>query len=86
MLLGLIVGAVAARGWRVDRTLALMIAGVVSFWLSDSLYLVLSANGQWESGGPFDVGWWVTAIFFGAAAWQPAPPSTRSSSRGRAPA
>ncbi len=72
VLLGLIVGAVAARGWRVDRTLALMMAGVVSFWLSDSLYLVLSANDKWVSGGPFDVGWWVTAIFFGAAAWQPA--------------
>jgi len=72
VLLGLIVGAVAARGWRVDRTLGLMIAGVLSFWLSDSLYLVLSAKGQWESGGPFDAGWWATAIFFGAAAWQPA--------------
>jgi len=72
VLLGLIVGAVAARGWRVDRTLGLMIAGVLSFWLSDSLYLVLTAKGQWESGGPFDAGWWATAIFLGAAAWQPA--------------
>lgn len=71
-LLGLIVAAVAARGWRIDRTLGLMIAGIVSFWLSDSLYLVLTAKGQWQSGGPFDVGWWATAVFFGAAAWQPA--------------
>lgn len=72
VLLGLIVGAVAARGWRVDRTLALLIAGVVSFWLSDSLYLILTAKGEWESGGAFDAGWWATAIFVGAAAWQPA--------------
>lgn len=71
-LLGLIVAAVAARGWRIDRTLGLMIAGVISFWLSDSLYLVLTAEGQWQSGGPFDVGWWATAVFLGAAAWQPA--------------
>jgi len=71
-LLGLIIAAVAARGWRIDRTLGLLIAGVVSFWLSDSLYLVLTAKGQWQSGGPFDVGWWATAVFFGAAAWQPA--------------
>jgi len=84
VLLGLIVGAVAARGWRVDRTLGLMIAGVVSFWLSDSLYLVLSAKGEWESGGPFDAGWWATAIFFGAAAWQPATQHAVATVRPRA--
>ena len=72
VLVGVIVGAVAARGWRVDRTLGLLLAGVLSFWLSDSLYLVLTAKGEWESGGAFDAGWWATAVFVGAAAWQPA--------------
>ncbi len=72
VLVGLIVGAVAARGWRVDRTLGLLLAGVFSFWLSDSLYLVLTAKGTWESGGAFDAGWWATAVVLGAAAWQPA--------------
>jgi two-component system cell cycle response regulator len=72
VLVGLIVGAVAARGWRVDRTLGLLLAGVFSFWLSDSLYLVLTAKGTWESGGVFDAGWWATAVVLGAAAWQPA--------------
>ena len=84
VLLGLIVGAVAARGWRVDRTLGLMIAAVASFWLSDSLYLVLTAKGQWESGGPFDIGWWATAIFLGAAAWQPATRQAVAVTRPRA--
>lgn len=83
VLFGLIVGAVAARGWRVDRTLGLLIAGVVSFWLSDSLYLVLSAKGQWESGGAFDAGWWATAIFLGAAAWQPATRQAVAAARPR---
>ena len=81
VLVGLIVGAVAARGWRVDRTLGLLLAGVFSFWLSDSLYLVLTAKGTWESGGAFDAGWWATAVVLGAAAWQPATRRTMSASR-----
>mgnify|MGYP001161694033 CR=1 FL=1 len=81
VLVGVIVGAVAARGWRVDRTLGLLLAGVLSFWLSDSLYLVLTAKGEWESGGAFDAGWWATAIFVGAAAWQPASQQAASAVR-----
>ncbi|HEY5144978.1 MAG TPA: HD domain-containing phosphohydrolase [Solirubrobacteraceae bacterium] len=71
ILLGFMVGALAAGGWRGDRTQWLLMAGVTSFWLSDSIYLVLTAKGTWVSGGPFDAGWWATAVFFGAAAWQP---------------
>ncbi len=71
ILLGFMVGALAAGGWHGDRTQWLLMAGVASFWLSDSLYLVLTSRGTWVSGGPFDAGWWATAVFFGAAAWQP---------------
>ena len=71
ILLGFMVGALAAGGWRADRTLWLLMAGVVTFWLSDSIYLVLTAKGTWVSGGPYDAGWWAAAILFGAAAWQP---------------
>ncbi len=80
MLVGLIVGGVAASGWRVDRTFALLIAGVVSFWLADSAYLVLTAKGTWTSGGAFDIGWWITPLLFAAAAWQP-PVAVRSAAR-----
>ena len=40
VLLGLAVGALASTGWRLDRTWMLLAAGVSTFWLADSLYLV----------------------------------------------
>ena len=40
VLLGVIVGALAGTGWRLDRTWVLLAAGVAAFWLADSLYLV----------------------------------------------
>ena len=37
---GFVVGALARTGWRLDRTWALLAAGLLMFWLADSLYLV----------------------------------------------
>ncbi len=72
VLLGVIVGGAAATGWRSDRTFGLLALGTVSFAASDSIYLVLVAQGTWvPGGGPFDTGWWATALLLGAAAWQP---------------
>ena len=45
VLLGLAVGALASTGWRLDRTWMLLAAGVSTFWLADSLYLVRTAEG-----------------------------------------
>ena len=50
VLLGLIVGALAGTGWQLDRTWVLLAGGVASFWLADSLYLVRTAAGTYESG------------------------------------
>jgi diguanylate cyclase (GGDEF)-like protein/putative nucleotidyltransferase with HDIG domain len=72
VLLGVIAGGLAATGWRVDRTFALLAAGVVAFWIADSVYLVQTARGAVESESPFDAGWWGAAVLFGAAAWAPA--------------
>jgi two-component system cell cycle response regulator len=47
VLLGVIVGALAGTGWQLDRTWVLLLAGVVGFWLADSLYLVGNANGTY---------------------------------------
>ena len=52
------VGALAGTGWRLDRTWALLAAGVLAFWFADSMYLVRTAQGTYEAGGWFDVGWW----------------------------
>ncbi len=73
VLLGLFVGALASTGWRFDRTWMLLALGVATFWLADSLYLVQTSQGVYESGGWFDAGWWAGLTLIAAAAWQHAP-------------
>jgi diguanylate cyclase (GGDEF)-like protein len=73
VLLGLFVGALASTGWRLDRTWMLLAAGVSTFWLADSMYLVQTAQGTYQSGGWFDAGWWAGLLLIAAAAWQPVP-------------
>ena len=73
VLLGLSVGALASTGWRLDRTWMLLAAGISTFWLADSLYLVRTAQGVYESGGWFDAGWWAGLTLIAAAAWQRPP-------------
>jgi two-component system cell cycle response regulator len=77
VLLGLFVGALASTGWRLDRTWMLLAAGISTFWLADSLYLVQTARGAYESGGWFDAGWWAGLLLVAAAAWQPVPAHAR---------
>ncbi len=73
VLLALIVGALAGTGWRLDRTWILLAMGVSTFWLADSLYLVKTAEGTFESGGPIDTGWWAGLFLIAVAAWQRPP-------------
>jgi diguanylate cyclase (GGDEF)-like protein len=73
VLLGACVAVIALRGWRVDRTWALLGGGVVTFWIADSLYLVETALGTYTPGGVFDIGWWLGLVLIALAAWQPAP-------------
>ena len=73
VLLGVAVGALAGTGWRLDRTWMLLAAGISTFWLADSLYLVETAQGVYESGGWFDAGWWAGMALIAAAAWQRPP-------------
>jgi two-component system cell cycle response regulator len=73
ILLAVGVGALAGTGWRLDRAWALLVGGILLFWLSDSLYLVRAAEGTYVSGGWFDAGWWVGLFLIAIAAWQPVP-------------
>ena len=75
VLLGVIVGALAGTGWRLDRTWVLLFAGIATFWLADSLYLVGNANGTYVPGSWFDAGWWLGLFLVGCAAWQPVRPA-----------
>jgi diguanylate cyclase (GGDEF)-like protein len=70
VLIGMIVGALAGTGWQLDRTWVLLAAGVLAFWLADSLYVVGNANGTYSPGAWFDAGWWVGLSLIAAAAWQ----------------
>jgi two-component system cell cycle response regulator len=68
-LLGLICGLLAVGGRRFDRRFGILAAGIVCFWAADTIYLVKAAEGTWQSGGPYDPGWWMIAVCFAAAAW-----------------
>ena len=76
VLLAVGVGALAGTGWRLDRTWALLAAGILAFWFADSMYLVRTAQGVYEAGGWFDAGWWAGLTLIAAAAWQ-TPPARR---------
>src|SRR3954451_19351663 len=77
VLLGLFIGALAGTGWRLDPVWILLAIGVCTFWLADSLYLVRTAEGIYESGGWFDAGWGAGLVFIAAAAWSEPPRDTR---------
>jgi two-component system cell cycle response regulator len=83
ILLGLVVGAMAVRGWRIDATWGLAAVGIVSFWAADSHYLVAIAQG--DGGWPdlWNGGWDVAFLTLAAAAWVPARAGVAVEGRGR---
>jgi diguanylate cyclase (GGDEF)-like protein len=82
LMLGLICGLLAVGGRRLDRRFAILAFGIVCFWASDSVYLVKAAAGTWQSGGPYDPGWWMISVCVAAAAWT-TPRAAISSGRRR---
>jgi two-component system cell cycle response regulator len=72
VMVAMIVAVMTLRGWRFDRTFALLGAGVLAFWIADSVYLVQTANGTYTTGGPYDMGWWLGLVLISLASWQPA--------------
>jgi two-component system cell cycle response regulator len=71
ILLAVVVAAFALRGWRADRTWALLGLGIVLFWIADSYYLVTVANETYVYPSVWDGGWTSCLVLFSAAAWQP---------------
>ena len=71
ILLAVVVAAFALRGWRADRTWALLGLGIVLFWIADSYYLVTVANETYVYPSLWDGGWTSCLVLFSAAAWQP---------------
>lgn len=69
VLLGLIVGAVAVGGWRLQRLWVLLGASVLAFWVADSFYLVTVATNTYHLGAWFNPLWYASPIVAAWAAW-----------------
>ena len=78
VLLGVVVGALAATGWRMDPSWILLALGIVVFWVADALYLVGNVEGTYAPGSWFDIGWWLGMVLIAAAAWRPRRPVVAS--------
>ncbi|MEY2442073.1 MAG: hypothetical protein QOJ46_1499, partial [bacterium] len=78
ILIGLVVGAIALTGWRLDRTWVALGIGAVSFWLADSLYLVQTAKETYVVNGFVDPFWNAAGACFAVAAWQPVARAARA--------
>ena len=72
LLIGVIVGALASTGWRLDRTWVTLGAGIGVFWIADSFYLVESVTGTLSSPSWYDIGWSLGLLLVAFASWQPA--------------
>jgi diguanylate cyclase (GGDEF)-like protein len=83
ILLGLVVVAVALRGWRLNRALALSGAAVVSFWIADTHYLLAIADGTYRYPDPYDLGWTSCFLLLAASSWQPVTAAAAVQHRGR---
>jgi len=71
-LFGVVLAAITLRGWRLDRTWALLGAGILAFFAADAIYVVQSAHGTYTEPNLFDIGWTGSTVLFAAAAWAPA--------------
>ncbi len=71
VLIGVSVGALSATGWRLDRTWVLLAAGIATFWLADSFYLVESLLGTLRSPAWYDICWTLGLLLVALASWQP---------------
>ena len=72
ILLGIVIGAMAAGRGRLDRSWVYFGAGIAVFAVTDSVYLLQVAKGTYVLGTLLDVGWVLGTLLVGVAAWQPA--------------
>ena len=72
ILLGTVIGAMAAGRGRLDRSWLYFGAGVAVFAVTDSIYVLQIAEGTYAVGTLLDLGWPLGMLLMGLAAWQPA--------------
>ncbi len=72
VLLGTVIGAMAAARGRLDRSWLYFGAGIAALCVTDSIYVVQVANDTHVPGTILDSGWLVGSLLVCLAAWQPA--------------
>ena len=72
VLLGTVVGVLAAGRGRLDRSWLFFGGGIAVFAVADSIYLLQVAKGTYADDTLLDIGWLVAGLLVGLAAWQPA--------------
>jgi diguanylate cyclase (GGDEF)-like protein len=73
LLAALVIGVLSLRGWRLDRTWAMLGGGFLALWLADSIFLVKVANGAVTSSMLANVFYLGGVAMLALAAWQPRP-------------
>jgi diguanylate cyclase (GGDEF)-like protein len=71
LLAGLVVGALALRGWRVDRMWALLGTGFLALATADCLYALQVAGGASAPSSATNLAYDVGVLALALAAWQP---------------
>jgi diguanylate cyclase (GGDEF)-like protein len=85
VLVSMVVGVFAVRGWRPGRLWWALGIGLVLFAGADSIYLLRVTSGTYVTGTPLDSLWAVAAFVMGLAAWQGMGPRVRSAPTIQAP-
>jgi diguanylate cyclase (GGDEF)-like protein len=83
LLLVLLIGAIGLTGWRPDRPLALLGAGLMLSGVADIAYLSAIAHGQADAPPWVQPLWPAAALVTAFAAWQPPTPARAVRLEGR---
>ncbi|HEY2766626.1 MAG TPA: diguanylate cyclase [Solirubrobacteraceae bacterium] len=67
-LLAMLVVTTATVGWRAARGLTALAIGMAIFALSDTIYIVQNANGDYRVGGVLDAGWLIALMLIAIGA------------------
>ena len=69
LLLVLVLGVCALFGWRPPPVWMLLAVGLGGFAIADTAFMVGSATGSYQAGGPLDPLWLLAPVLLGLAAW-----------------